>query len=306
MRYPRLIWESENGLSAEFSVYSDDFFCNVQKDVKGLSDVTAKINTITNVGQDGETETSVYLDSRDITITGRLRTADYLSQNTLIQRLNRTLDPHNAGTLTYILGGTRRKITCRASSAPVWTKKGRRPEFSITFFCPNPYWTESGQEMKKIAGEQAGFFFPLPHFDSACNESGDDRTWPITMGRTLTDAVNRIENQSDADCGMIWIVEAKGTVVNPSIVNVDTGEYIRLNLTLSGGDVLTVTTAYGKKRIRLLHDGEESNAYRKLIFGSTFFPIYRGVNNLTVSAESGKDRLESYVNFDGQYLGVGL
>ena len=302
MRYPRLLWENENGLTAEFSVYSEDYYCNVQRDVKGLSDVTAKINTISNVGQDGETETSVYLDPRDITIKGVLRTSNYEEQNTLIHNLNRILDPHFSGTLTYILGTVRRKIPCRASAAPVWTKTSKLPGYSITLFCPNPYWAEESEGGKKVAGGETTFHFPLPHFRS----TDEGWMWPITIGRTLTNAVVPILNESDADCGMIWTVEALAAVVNPGITNVNTGEYLKLNLTLAAGDVLTVTTAYGKKRIRLLHDGEDSNAYRSLVFGSTFFPIYRGMNHLTITAESGGRSMESYVNFENRYLGVGL
>ena len=302
MRYPRLIWENENGLTAEFSVYSEEYFCNVQRDVKGLSDVTAKINTITNIGQDGETETSVYLDSRDITIKGVLRTTNYVEQNTLIKTLNRILDPHYSGTLTYIHESVRRKIGCRASAAPSWSKTSKRPSFTITFFCPNPYWAEDSAGGKKVSGGETSFHFPLPHFSSL----DEEWKWPLPIGRTLTNAVFSIRNDSDTDCGMVWTVNANAPVVNPSITNVDTGEFFKLNLSLSVGDVLIVTTAYGKKRARLMHDGEDINVYRNLVFGSSFFPIYRGTNHLRINAESGGNSMESYVNFENQYLGVGL
>ena len=302
MRYPRLIWENENGLSAEFSVYSDDFFCNVQRDVKGLSDVTAKINTITNVGQDGETETSVYLDPRDITIKGQLRTNDFLLQNELIRRLNRILDPHHSGTLTYIMGEARRKITCRALSAPVWAKSSKRPVFTITLFCPNPYWSDTSTTLVQFAGGSAAFHFPLP-FYSDVNTLWE---WPVIMGAISTLGLARIQNDSDSDCGMIWEAAASGEVINPLLINVDTGDYIKLNLTLQNGDVLRVTTAYGKKRVRLIRNGEDLNAYSSVVLGSTFFPIYKGANNLSLRVESGGAYLDCRIGFEGQYLGVGL
>ncbi|MBO5569895.1 MAG: phage tail family protein [Clostridia bacterium] len=295
-RYPRLIWENDSGLTAEFSVYDPDFFCNVQRDVKGLSDVSAKINTISNVGQDGETETSVYLDPRQISIKGSLRTHNYTEQNELVRRLNRIMDPHEAGTLYYVLGDVQRKITCRASKAPTWSKTGKYPTFSIELFCPNPYWVGTEEASFKLSGGSSSFFFPLPERDK----------WPLTTGLIIDAPITVITNSSDADTGLIWQITAKGTVVNPKLTNVDTGEFIELDLTLEDGDVLTVTTGYGKKRVRLVHDGVDESAYRSLVLGSTFFPIYRKTNNLKLSAKSETTNMECFVGFENRYLGVGL
>lgn len=307
MRYSRLIWANENGDTIEFSVYSPDYFCNVQKDVTGLSDISAKINTIVNVGQDGETETSVYLDPRTITIHGNLRTGEYESQNEAIRALNRALDPHFSGTLTYVLENTSRKIPCRAQTAPSWDRKKKRPGFTVTLFCSDPYWTDAVTQRATLSGQTTAFRFPFPAYDSSLDEHTNKKWhWPITLGTLVTSPICSLENESDVAVGMIWRLEATGTIRRPRLTNVDTGEFMELNLTMTRGDVLTVTTAYGKKRIRLFHNGKDSNAYSKIVFGSTFFQLPRGETNLCFSAQTGQSSSHCYVSYDSKYLGVGL
>ncbi len=242
------------------------------------------------------------MDSREITIKGQLRTNDFRSQNEQIRQLNRILDPHYSGTLTYILDETRRKIICRASSAPVWAKSAKRPVFTITLFCPNPYWSDTSTTLTQFAGGSAALHFPLPAFSAT-----DERwLWPILLGKIATLGVSCVQNDSDTECGLIWESAASGEVVNPSLVNVDTGEYMKLALVMQAGDILRVTTAYGNKRVRLLRDGVDTNAYKCVALGSTFFPIHKGANNLSLRVESGSNYLDCQIGFDGQYLGVGL
>ena len=307
MRHSRLIWQNENGDTVEFSVYSPDYFCNVQKDVTGLSDVSAKINSIVNVGQDGETETSVYLDPRTITIQGSLRVRDYALQNAAIRALNRALDPHFKGVLTYILKNQSRKIPCRASTAPAWDRKNKMPGFKVTLFCSDPYWTDAITQQATLTGQSTAFRFPFPAYDASLDESTNSSwKWPLTIGTQVTSPICAINNDSDVDVGLIWRLEATSTIRKPRLTNVDTGEFMEVNLTMTRGDVLTVTTAYGKKRIRLFHNGKDTNAYSKIVFGSTFFQLPRGETNLCFSAQTGQSSSHCYVSYDSKYLGVGL
>ena len=307
MRYPRLFWENENGLSAEFSVYSPDYFCNVQRDVTGLSDVTAKINTISNVGQDGETETSVYLDPRTITIKGSLRSGDYALQREIIQRLNRILDPHAAGTLTYSLEDIHRSIHCRASAAPRWDWKKIRPEFTVTFFCADPYWADRVINRIRLTGQKTAFHFPFPSYSDALDQSfASIWGWPLIFGTRVTAPIISFSNESDTEVGMTWTLEALGKIVSPKLTHIESGLYLELNLTMVKGDILTVTTAYGKKRAVLNHCGVSSNVYSRIVLGSTFFQLARGINNLKFTARSGSSKSNCFVNYESRYLGVGL
>ena len=73
---------------------------------------------------------------------------------------------------------------------------------------------------------------------------------------------------------------ALGTVTNPELLNMDTGEYIRLNTTLSAGDELCVYTHFAGKRVILVSSGVETNVFSLLDIASTFLQLAAGRNTL--------------------------
>lgn len=56
-----------------------------------------------------------------------------------------------------------------------------------------------------------------------------------------------VYNSGDVKSGIRIEFRAIGAVTNPVLLNVDTREFIKLNISLVAGDVLTVSTATVKK-----------------------------------------------------------
>ncbi len=72
------------------------------------------------------------------------------------------------------------------------------------------------------------------------------------MGHRVSNLIVNINNTGAVECGMKIQFKALATVVNPSLFNVNTREFIKINRTLSAGDVLEVTTEFSNKRIELV------------------------------------------------------
>ena len=99
-------------------------------------------------------------------------------------------------------------------------------------------------------------------------------------------------------------MSAVDTVVNPKILNVATGEFIRFAITLSAGDMLAVSTGYADKWATYTHGDEEEDALKYLDIDSTFLKLDPGDNLIKYEADAGVDNLEIVVFHSNRYLGV--
>jgi hypothetical protein len=100
------------------------------------------------------------------------------------------------------------------------------------------------------------------------------------------------------------VFRALGELENPQLFNVNTREYMKLNYTMQGGDVITVDTSYGAKNIILTRNGVETNIYRYMDVDSTFLQLDIGDNIFRYDADDGLSNLEVTVYFSQKYLGV--
>lgn len=113
-----------------------------------------------------------------------------------------------------------------------------------------------------------------------------------------------VYNEGDVQAGIRVEFRALGVVKNPSLLNVDTQEVIKLNITLQAGDILSVSTGYGEKEVTLQRDGVTSDAFRYLDVDSTYFQLSVGDNLYRYSAEENLENLEVSIYHDDLYLGV--
>ena len=84
----------------------------------------------------------------------------------------------------------------------------------------------------------------------------------------------------------------------------DTQEFIKMNVTLDAGDVLSISTGYGRKEVSLKRRGIVSNAFRYMDVDSTYLQLAAGDNLFRYDAESNLENLEVSIYHDDLYLGV--
>ena len=98
--------------------------------------------------------------------------------------------------------------------------------------------------------------------------------------------------------------KATGTVSNPQILNINTGEYIQVNATLAAGETVIVNTEYGNKGAVMQNGGEEVDYFRYIDVDSTFMQLAIGDNVFRYDASAGLDALEVTIYYSPKYLGV--
>lgn len=280
----KLTYLNEKGQSIEFSVFSP-FFCS---ELTGQDGIKNNIYTSKGAGQDGVTVTGESLDVRNIVVQGTVR--GDTGRNRLI--LLGALNPKLKSKLIYVNAGVEKYIDCRVEKAPTITKE-KWPKFLVSFFCANPYWQDTAEAKAEIALWVGSFEWPLELVDGG-----------IEMGhRELSLIVNTL-NSGNVPCSMRVEFTAIATLTNPSILNVNTQEFIKINKEMVAGEVLTVTTHFGNKKVESSLSGVVTNAFNYIDLGSTFLQLDIGDNLFRYNADTGIDNLGVSIYFTPQYLGA--
>lgn len=290
----KLIFANEQGESIEFStasLYHVNF-----KDVTGLADVRNTIYSTNSMGQAGDTYLGCRIESRDIEIVGHIKERDKQAAQNLRRRLNRVLNPQYGATLTYVFGEFKRVIGCRIDGAPIFARKPIFEQFTINLCCLNPFWREEAETREDIATWIGGFEFPIP--DGLELYDG----WEI--GYRQPSLIVNVCNSGDVKSGIRAEFRALGRVTNPLLLNVDTQEFIKLNIALEAGDVLTVSTGYGEKEVKLKRGGVTTDAFRYLDVDSSYLQLAVGDNLFRYSADANEENLEVSIYHNNLYLGV--
>lgn len=293
----RIIYINERGESIEFSARSI-FHVNIKKDVKGLTDIHAQIFSIHSQGQDGDTLIGTRIRSRDIEIVGNIKARGKTEIHRHRRNLKRVLNPNYTGTLIYEIGDIRRFIDCTVESMP----DDREPifeEFTIQLFCADPYYRDEFETQNDIASWLGAFKFPEP----AGLELDDEKGWEVEYREPSR--IKNVVNEGDSRVGMLAIfrsVPPGDGVTNPSILNIETGEFIRIETTLIAGDTLTVNTRFGEKSVTLNRGGIESDAFVYLDIDSKYLQLEPGDNLLRYDAATNIDSMHVTIRHNNRRI----
>ena len=126
----------------------------------------------------------------------------------------------------------------------------------------------------------------------------------MEFGMRQPSQIITVNNIGDVACGCEIVFRALGTVTNPELLNIDTGEYIRLLTTMNAGDEIRVYTHFAGKRVVSVDGSTETNAFSLLDTGSTFFQLAAGQNILRYDASVNMELLEVSLYYRPQFLGV--
>lgn len=278
----KLIYRNENGGMIEFANHAPLMLLKFY-----LNELKNNIQLSKNYGQDGSLYYSSQLEHRQITLEGAiLRDFEFYKSKIL-----KTVNPKQKGTLLY---NNEKKIEVVIDNILISKKEGPTQKFLITFICPNPYWQEL-QELKQfIALWKGEFSFPLQ-----LTEQG------IELGYREPNLIVNVLNNGDVPCGMRIEFKALGECFNPSLFNVNTREYIKINKTMQVGEVIIITTHFANKKVELTKaDGTKENAFNYIDINSTFMQLDVGDNLFRYDADENVNNLEVSIYYTPQYLGV--
>ena len=187
----------------------------------------------------------------------------------------------------------KRNLGTKIDDAPIFKRKPIFEQFTVSLSCLNPFWREETETREDIATWIGGFEFPVP--DGLELYDG----WEI--GYRQPSLIVNVYNSGDVKSGIRIEFRA---VTNPVLLNVDTREFIKLNISLVAGDVLTVSTGYGEKAVKLNRSGTITDAFRYLDVDSSYLQIAVGDNLFRYSADANAENLEVSIYHNNLYLGV--
>lgn len=253
------------------------------------------------INQIGVYVTNTTLETRDISISGWIIAN---SESQMTQRkalLNKFVNPQQQMLLSYskytleFLPDTSVKY-----SATVKENNEVICKFQIDGLAADPMFKDETQNKIAAATTKGYFRFPLK-----INIKDEVTGLPTVMfGLRSTSLIVDVYNSGAVSTGMTIIFKAKGTLTNPSLVNISTQEQFKINKTMVAGEIITINTTIGEKKITGLLDGVSSNYFKYRDLNSVWLQLAVGDNLLRYDAESGLDSLECFIYFYNRYLEV--
>lgn len=289
----KLTFVNSLGESIVFS-YEKPF---ILQNIEGLGGASANIQTQKAPFQDGETFIDSILEPIElffeVGIFANTSKRLFEHRNTLSRILNPKL---GVGTLFYVYEGGTKAIKGTIEMAPSFpsgidNKSVGYQKSIFTLMCLSPYWEDAYESLIEMADIIPRFSFPIEIIEGGI-EFGD-----------ISGGYYTVNNTGHLPAPLT--IEFKGNVINPVIKDVLTNDYIKVNTTISKGDVLVITTEFGNKKVILRDaDGKAYNRFGLIDLESTFFKLKIGNNYLAYDADSGVDSASVTIKYKQRYIGV--
>lgn len=149
---------------------------------------------------------------------------------------------------------------------------------TVTILCPFPYWQVAQAVIDEMSSVLAAFHFAFASTDAK----------ELVFGVIDPTASISVPNNGEAETGMTIELQAYGEIVNPKVIDYETGDFIGVNFTMQAGDLITITTQAGEKGVTLLRDGVITNIFNSLMRGITWLQLPFGGGVYAHEVESGQ------------------
>lgn len=273
--------------------------------ITGLEASEYSISTSENALVDGSTVDGKRILKRPITINATARDTknNMLTREQLIAFFN----PKYTGKMTVDRNGKQRNIEFELEGFVISDEKTVDQEVSFVadLICPDPYFKNVDNFGQNMAGKTRLFAFPWriakqKYADIPAPYKYFGRPWMGMSYRTLKQEVS-LSNDGDVETSVIiQFIASRGSVSNPKITNVKTGEYMRVVCEMAEGDVLEIDTNDRNQTIEL----NGVNVYQKIDKRSQPFKLSKGDNYLEYDADRDYTNLDVKLFYTPLYLGV--
>lgn len=250
---------------------------------QGIDTIAVTANTAQGIGQVGATVQSKAIQSRPITITGKV-VGD--SQQALKDALVTAVRPD----LTGVLYAGESHIDVIVTASPTIGAAGFGAPFQFSLLAPYPYWVSGKTKSHQLRGVQKGFKFPW------------NMTKTYYFGKIIVLKYIVLQNRGQFDVPFTLEINCIGeTANNVGIENMLTGEILRLEKTLVENERVIIKTSHGRTTVTSSKDGDCRGA---LALESTLYRIHTGDNAWKPTADSGLANVEMSVSFAEESAGV--
>jgi hypothetical protein len=263
--------------------------------IDGTGGTKTTLLTTKSPGQDGKSYHGTLLEERTLNITCAICGTSLEDIGIKKRQICSIFNPKLNGKLTYINSSGTHTIDAVVQDSPTFKDRvATIQEFLVQLFCPDPFWADLQEAKEEIANWIGDFEFDL--------EIGEDG---IEMEHRESSLIVNVNNTGDVECGMRIEFTSLATVVNPSLFNVYTREFIKIKRTLQAGDKLIINTSFANKTVELIKsNGVVQNVFNWIDLASDFLQLVVGDNLLRYDAEQGIDNLDVAIYHKTLYLGV--
>lgn len=273
-----------NSLGVEFELNGKEFLLQ-----KFETNNNVNIYNSKGIKQDGANYLGNNLDTRDVSLeftvigTTNKELIDYKDE------INKVFNPKlNEGWIVYKDGVKERKIKCIVIKTPQFSDINIMVSKCLVFLIAhNPYWKDYYEDREKIITWIGGwkFKFKLPF---KFKQKGEPRKNIFNEGHVETPIEIRF----------------KGPALNPCVINHTSGEFVKVDRTLTSDDILYITTEFGNKKVEIERNGVRQNAFNYIDLDSTFFQLKVGDNMIEYTTENNLDPQSVEIIYRNRYLGV--
>lgn len=256
--------------------------------VTGLNPPTAVISTAAVTGFDGERFNSSRMDKRNIVINLVINS----NVDANLTRLNRVIFPKR-----YI------KIYYKSVSKDLYIE-GYVEAFEYDHFdnkiacqlsviCPSPFWVSNELTAALLSPVVDLFEFPF-----SIPVEG------IALSEFVTSKTGIVANNGNIETGAIIEIDATHNIVEPTVINVTTGQRMTVRTELKTGDRIIISTVKGSKYIKSDCNCVEDNIINDLTVDSEWIQLLPGNNQFNYAAAYGTDNMRITVKHRELYGGV--
>ena len=232
------------------------------------------------VNQIGVYVTGTSLETRSVVIQGWVIADNESVMTNRKKVLNRFFNPQQAIDLFYgdyvlrFLPDTSVKY-----SATVGENNDVVCKFKVEGYCPDPLFGERVESKVTAASTIPMFHFPLIISKTPSPPGG------VMFGLRQPSLIVAINNSGAVDVGMKIVFKANGTLESPSLINVNTQKYFKINKQMHAGEEIVVDTIVGEKKIQGTFNGVTSNYFKYRDLDSEWLQLKVGDNLFRYDAE---------------------
>lgn len=163
----------------------------------------------------------------------------------------------------------------------------------ISIVCPAPWFKSINTLDENFSSITPLFVFPF-----AYEETG------APFSTLEYNAERSIINEGDIENGIIIQIKANGTVLNPAVYNLTTGEFFKLAIEMNEGDEVTINTNKSFKKVTLTSNGITSNIINDRDINSKWFQLVTGDNIFMYDADEFPENISCTFTHINEFEGV--
>ncbi len=273
-------FENEDGQTFYFGYTYGNLF-----DIDGLTGIDVDVSLSQGFNQVGETVENLSIGSNTLEISGRLLG----EANESKKRLLLAFAPMQSGRLTF---ENKFFVDCVVSKTPIITVEKKDPKFELVLTAPYPYWQSVNINSFTVGDYKPSFRFPVNYSE------------PHTFGVANPSAFINCINNGEVESYYKLEFRSKTTTVNPSIINVETQEFLKLNTTVTQDDKFVVYRLSGRLIVEKEIGGVVTDVFSILDEDSNLMVMHVGDNIIRASADEGEDQLITSITFNDAVVGV--